>query len=153
METALGIPFVKSPGVEGIDFDLLPRQGLNIASEIEAAKQYIHDTRHRVSIIRVTWLPQQSRMPLDHNRAPHFLVRVQNPSGGLNPFKRAIWSSFDFDEYNIKLSLYDGAPDPSNLLPEARITFSDGVEVYTVTGRQLFTMLSHNKLVDKKELK
>ena len=153
MEIAVGIPFIKSPGVDGIDFDLLPRKGFHTNPEIEKAKKYLRDTRHKVGTIRVTWLPYQSKPISDHNRAPHFLVRSQNPSGGLNPFKRVIWLSLDVVEYNIKVSLYDGIPGSTTLLPEARITLSDGKHQYTVTGKQLFAMLSRDKLIDKKELK
>ena len=152
METAVGIPFIKSSGVDGVDFDLLPRKGLHTNPEVEKAKKHIRDSEHMVSEIRVTWLPQQY-MSYSHNKAPHFLVRIQNPSGGLNPFKRAIWASFDFEEYNIKLGLYDLSPDPSNLLPEARIIFSDGENQYTVTGGDLFSILESDKTIQKKKLK
>lgn len=152
-DTAVGIPFLKSPGVDGVDFDLLPRKGLHTTNAVNAAKKYITDTRKRVSEIRVTWLPKLQVPDSDVSNPPHFLVRTQNPSGGVNPFKRAIWASVDVDDITIKVGIYNDDPYPSSLLPEARITILDEKFQYILTGKQLATMLSHNKLVEKIKLK
>ncbi len=153
MKTANGIPFVKSPGVEGVDFDLMPRKGLNTSTDIEKATKYIHDTQHKVSEIRVTWLPYQSVMPSHHSNTPHFLVRIQNPSGGINPFKRAIWASIDVGEVNVKFNLYDGSPGPSNLLPDPSVVVSDGKTAYSLAIKELVQILESDKTILKINLK
>ncbi|HDY67508.1 hypothetical protein LCGC14_2015380 [marine sediment metagenome] len=153
MDTALKVPYVKNPGVDGFDFDLLPRKGVHTEMQVHAAKRFLFDTQRRISDIRVTWLPKQSETPYDYDSAPHLLVRIQNPSGGLNPFKRAVWASIDVEEYNIRISLYDGTPDEPNLLPNAQITFSDGKFMYTLTSEELAFILASDKTIRKKKLK
>ena len=67
--------------------------------------------------------------------------------------KRAIWASMDFEDYSLMVALYDGTPQASNLLPQPRVTFSDGKHQYTFTGKELAFILASDKTIQKKKLK
>lgn len=153
IETALGIPFVKTLGVDGNVFELLPRRGVHKEIDINASVTYIRENHDKVMEIGVIWLPRLPGPPPNHNKYPHFLFRTQLITGSLAPMKRAIWASVDFEDYNLCVGLYNGKPESYNLLPEARITFSDGKHRYTITGEKLADLLVSDKTIQKKKLK
>ena len=153
METILGISVIKSEGVDGNTFDILPRRGQHNPIDVNTVIAHIRENYGYVDHIEVTWLPKIPGPPVDHNALPHILFRTQLITGYIAPKKRVVWGFMSFEKYSVSVGLYDGKPETSNLLPEARVSFTDGEYAYSLTGEELSFILSSDKTIQRKKLK
>jgi hypothetical protein len=153
MITIKGIPTIKTEGPEGNTFDLLPRRGEHSPSNVESAIAYIRENYSKVKNIEATWLPRLPHASTDYSKVPCVMFRTQLITGTLSPYKRAVWGTIEFGGYEFTVGLYDGAPEPINLLSAPRVTFSDGKFRYITTGEELAFVLNADKTIEKKKLK
>lgn len=153
MEKAVGIPFMKTEGVDGNVFDLLPRRGKHNPANVNSAIAYIRENYGNVSNIEVTWLPRVPTPSTDYNKVPSVMFRTQLITGTIAPYKRAVWGTIEFEGFAFTVGLYNGTPDPNNLLPNAKVSFSDGKHRYTTTGEELAFILKNDKTIERTKLK
>ena len=134
MKTALNIPFIKTSCVEGNVFELFPRRGVHKELDIVASINHIRENYIKVATVNVVWLPRLPKLLPSPHDPPYLMFRTQLMTGHLSPMKKVVWGSMDFENYSIAVGLYNGVPEADNLLPQPRITFSDGKYRYAITA-------------------
>lgn len=150
LETAPGeLNYIKTMTHLGIDIDLLPRRGFHQNRHVENAKDYIKMNEPLLNNITVTWLPELQTNPLDYNKMPQLSYRTQGLSGGLAPMKKGVWASIDFEGYHIRVVLYNGPPEMSNLLETAQVVIADNKTQFMTTGKELIDLLEKSNIEKK----